>query len=188
MAPTRPSRKHIETSPDQLQLADIVIPVTEKALPMVPSTLMEMQRSQITKRKMGITSRQKQALIDNLQLESRCSASSTRRVARLTRLPVTERARRLRAGYNLQAQVLRSRIEVRLNRIPTALRKLTLGELLDKLTEQQRKPPTAPSYVRPPPVPEKDTPPRRQMPYKPGQVGYHYPTAAAQQRGHKRLR
>lgn len=59
----------VETSPDQLQLVSIASPSPEKALPKVPA---DMQRSQITKRKMGITQRQKQALIDNLQLESMC--------------------------------------------------------------------------------------------------------------------
>lgn len=45
---------------------------------------------------------------------------------------VTERARKLRAQYALQAQDLRARIERRVNRIPTALRKANMGELLEK--------------------------------------------------------
>jgi hypothetical protein len=45
---------------------------------------------------------------------------------------VTERARKLRAQYALQAQGLRSRLEMRVNRIPTALRKRTIQELLDE--------------------------------------------------------
>ncbi|KAI9367544.1 Borealin N terminal-domain-containing protein [Aspergillus egyptiacus] len=65
-------------------------------------------------KKMRITRSQKQALIDNLQLE------------------ITERARKLRAQYALQAQDLRGRIERRVNRIPVALRKANMGELLDK--------------------------------------------------------
>ncbi|MCJ1279385.1 hypothetical protein MMC21_007209 [Puttea exsequens] len=66
---------------------------------------------------MRITETQKQALIDNLQLE------------------ITERARKLRAQYALQAQSLRTRIELRINRIPTSLRKANMGELLEKYTE-----------------------------------------------------
>ncbi|KAG8530774.1 uncharacterized protein KY384_004131 [Bacidia gigantensis] len=74
------------------------------------------------KRFMKITATQKQALIDNLQLE------------------VTERARKLRAQYAMQAQSLRSRIELRVNRIPTALRKTNMGELHAKHeTAQQQK-------------------------------------------------
>ncbi|XRM44850.1 hypothetical protein ABZX51_007957 [Aspergillus tubingensis] len=66
------------------------------------------------RKKLRITRRQKQALIDNLQLE------------------LTERARKLRAQYALQANDLRARIERRVNRIPVALRKATMGELLEK--------------------------------------------------------
>ena len=50
-------------------------------------------------------------------------------------LPVTKRARKLRAQYALQAQSLRTRIELRINRIPASLRKANLGELLDKYTK-----------------------------------------------------
>ncbi|MCJ1324025.1 hypothetical protein MMC10_000687 [Thelotrema lepadinum] len=77
-------------------------------------------RSPIKKQAM-ITQRQKQALIDNLQLE------------------ITERARKLRAQYALQAQSLRTRVELRVNRIPTALRKANMGELLQKYVESQRR-------------------------------------------------
>ncbi|KAI5286903.1 hypothetical protein KEM54_006412 [Ascosphaera aggregata] len=69
--------------------------------------------------RLRITARQKQALIDNLQLE------------------ITERARNLRAQYSLQTTDLRSRIERRINRIPLALRKVKMGELLAKHEEQQ---------------------------------------------------
>ncbi len=47
-------------------------------------------------------------------------------------LPVTERARKLRAQYALQAHSLRTRIELRMNRIPASLRKANMGELLEK--------------------------------------------------------
>ncbi|KAF3762348.1 hypothetical protein M406DRAFT_242190, partial [Cryphonectria parasitica EP155] len=102
------------------------------------------------KQKTGISMNQKQVLIDNLQLE------------------ITERARKLRAQYSLQAQGLRTRIEIRVNRIPMALRKAKMGELADRYKNgqppQQFKPApsTALSASRPtlpPPVPEKDRPP-----------------------------
>lgn len=78
-------------------------------------------KSPIKKVFVGITATQKQALIDNLQLE------------------ITERARKLRAQYAMQAQGLRTRVELRVNRIPTALRKLTMGELLQKYGEDVKK-------------------------------------------------
>ncbi|KAI4089083.1 MAG: hypothetical protein LQ344_005654 [Seirophora lacunosa] len=98
--------------------------MSELSMPMVP----EMQRVTIqspvatptrspSKRPIMITQAQKQALIDNLQLE------------------ITERARKLRAQYALQAQSLRTRIELRVNRIPTAMRKANMGELYDKYLE-----------------------------------------------------
>ncbi|KAJ5463815.1 hypothetical protein N7475_008759 [Penicillium sp. IBT 31633x] len=65
-------------------------------------------------KRMRLTQNQKQALIDNLQLE------------------ITERARKLRAQYALQANDLRARIERRVNRIPVSLRKANIGELLEK--------------------------------------------------------
>ena len=85
------------------------------------------------KTKLSITEGQKQALIDNLQLESKishlygCNALSDA-------CSVTERARKLRAQYSLQAQSLRTRIELRINRIPSILRKANMGELLEKYT------------------------------------------------------
>ncbi|KAI9663650.1 MAG: hypothetical protein M1821_007140 [Bathelium mastoideum] len=75
-----------------------------------------------SKQPVTITQAQKQALIDNLQLE------------------ITERARKLRAQYALQAQGLRSRLEMRINRIPQALRKANLGELLLKQAERENAP------------------------------------------------
>ncbi|KAK1769457.1 Borealin N terminal-domain-containing protein [Phialemonium atrogriseum] len=107
------------------------------------------------RRKVGITITQKQALIDNLQLE------------------ITERARKLRAHYNIHAQSLRTRIEIRVNRIPLALRKARMGDLLMKYSEQQQKPGAAPTAVRNPPVPEKDI-------YPAGRAGLHrVPTSSA---------
>ncbi|KAE8143404.1 Borealin N terminal-domain-containing protein [Aspergillus pseudotamarii] len=66
------------------------------------------------KKRARVTRNQKQALMDNLQLE------------------ITERARKLRAQYALQANDLRARMERRINRIPIALRKVNMGELLEK--------------------------------------------------------
>ncbi|KAI0838967.1 Borealin N terminal-domain-containing protein [Hypoxylon sp. FL0890] len=108
-------------------------------------------RSPIKKRKLGLSLAQKQALIDNLQLE------------------ITERARRLRAQFNIQAQQLRSRVEMRVNRIPTSLRKAKMGELLSKSLQPQEPPqPPKPTYVaRPPPVPAKDDTLSKPLPRKP---------------------
>lgn len=66
------------------------------------------------RKRLQITRNQKKALIDNLQLE------------------ITERARRLRAQYALQAGDLRARIERRINRVPVGLRKARMGDLLEK--------------------------------------------------------
>lgn len=45
---------------------------------------------------------------------------------------VTERARRLRAKYALDAQSLRSRLERRIRAIPQSLRSAKIGDLVDK--------------------------------------------------------
>lgn len=42
---------------------------------------------------------------------------------------VTERARKLRIQYKLQAQSLRARIEMRINRVPSSLRRTKIGDL-----------------------------------------------------------
>ncbi|OQE26837.1 hypothetical protein PENSTE_c005G00027 [Penicillium steckii] len=86
-------------------------------------------------KKMRLTQGQKQALIDNLQLE------------------ITERARKLRSQYALQANDLRARIERRVNRIPISLRKANMGDLYEKyntqnsMTSPLRKPSPAKSRV-----------------------------------------
>jgi hypothetical protein len=80
---------------------------------------------------MGITAGQKQALIDNLQLESEYGGIHAENLTDNLGI-VTERARKLRAQYMHQAQVLRSRIEIRVHRIPMAMRKVNMGELLLK--------------------------------------------------------
>ncbi|KAL2216454.1 Borealin N terminal-domain-containing protein [Thermoascus aurantiacus ATCC 26904] len=87
------------------------------------------------RKKLRITRRQKQALIDNLQLE------------------ITERARKLRAQYALQAQDLRARLERRINRIPVALRKVTMGELLERYNAAVQAEQAAPSPFKKPLLP-----------------------------------
>ncbi|KAK4131790.1 hypothetical protein BT67DRAFT_427205 [Trichocladium antarcticum] len=99
-----------------------------------------MQESPLKKRRVGITLAQKHALIENLQLE------------------LTERARKLRANYNIHAQSLRTRIEIRVNRIPLSLRKLTMGELLQRYsTGEPQKQDGGAGSLRGPPVPAKDS-------------------------------
>ncbi|KAI0197773.1 hypothetical protein F4808DRAFT_463474 [Astrocystis sublimbata] len=141
MAPVRPRKRKSEASPSSSP-----------------------QRSPIKRRKLGVTLSQKQALIDNLQLE------------------ITERARRLRAQYNIQAQQLRSRVEMRVNRIPTTLRKLKMRDLPAKAQQSQRPRPAPRSqYVlKPPPVPAKDGMSPKAIPRKPV-------PASSPARGHKRL-
>ncbi|KAI1058662.1 hypothetical protein LB506_000260 [Fusarium annulatum] len=76
-------------------------------------------RSPIRKRTPGaITMQQKQAMIDNMQLE--------------------KRARRLRAQYNYMATTVRSRIEMRLNRVPMSMRNMKMGDLLQKFMDQEQ--------------------------------------------------
>ncbi|KAI0141352.1 Borealin N terminal-domain-containing protein [Pestalotiopsis sp. NC0098] len=113
------------------------------------------------KRKMDLTVAQKQALIDNLQLE------------------ITERARRLRAQYNIQSQQLRSRVEMRVNRIPTALRKLKMGDLMAKHSGSQKTRARSPYVAKPPPVPLKDGASPKPIPRK--------PVSGSTQRAKKRL-
>ncbi|KAJ4290158.1 hypothetical protein N0V88_006667 [Collariella sp. IMI 366227] len=94
----------------------------------------------VKRQRVGITAAQKEALIENLQLE------------------ITERARKLRANYNIHAQTLRTRIEIRVNRLPLSLRKVTMGELLEKYsTEEQPKPSATAGTIRGNSVPAKET-------------------------------
>ena len=99
-------------------------------------------------KKLRITRNQKQALMDNLQLES---MSYNLAPNHNTDYLVTERARKLRAQYALQSSDLRARIERRVNRIPVSLRKANMGELLEKHNAQARRGVSSPSkkLVRP---------------------------------------
>ncbi|KAF5023577.1 hypothetical protein F66182_4335 [Fusarium sp. NRRL 66182] len=84
-------------------------------------SLVARPRSPIKKRIPGaITMQQKQAMIDNMQLE------------------ITERARRLRAQYNYMATSVRSRIEMRLNRVPMSMRQVKMGDLMQKIFDQEQ--------------------------------------------------
>ncbi|RMZ88805.1 hypothetical protein DV736_g3967, partial [Chaetothyriales sp. CBS 134916] len=103
MAPTARKRKSDEVE-------GISRPATPTASPM--------------QKKLKVTEAQKQALIDNLQLE------------------IDGRERRLRAHYALQCADLRSRIERRINRIPIAMRKMTMAEVIAKHEEAIKARPT----------------------------------------------
>jgi hypothetical protein len=105
-----------------------------------------------SRKKLKITQSEKQALIDNLQLESMYTLYSADQVY-LQHL-VTERARHLRAHYALQCADLRSRIERRVNRIPIAMRKMTMGELIAKHSA-----PSKPQVTRIPSDTNKTLPP-----------------------------
>ncbi|KAG9232675.1 Borealin N terminal-domain-containing protein [Amylocarpus encephaloides] len=115
MAPTRTKkRKSTESTTSSVDMQSFPAPPQ-----MVPTKTRNpvrspSNRSPIKKSKPGITMAQKQRLIENLQLE------------------ITERARKLRAQYALQAQGLRTRVEIRVNRIPTALRRAKMGDLFTK--------------------------------------------------------
>jgi hypothetical protein len=67
---------------------------------------------------------------------------------------VTERARKLRAQYNVQAQGLKTRIEIRVNRIPISMRKKNIGDLFDKHSNTGTQ---AARTELGPPVPPKNT-------------------------------
>ncbi|KAH6723613.1 Borealin N terminal-domain-containing protein [Leptodontidium sp. 2 PMI_412] len=125
MAPTRSKKRKSTESTTSIDVQNFpappqMVPTKTRSPARTPTN-----RSPIKKQKMGITLAQKQALIDNLQLE------------------ITERARKLRAQYNLQAQGLRTRIEIRVNRIPMALRRAKMGDLHAKYSNTSRPATTA---------------------------------------------
>lgn len=80
----------------------------------------------------------------------------------------------------MQAQQLRSRVEMRVNRIPTALRRLKMGDLLAKHSETEQQRPRSAYVAKPPPVPAKDGTSPKPIPRK--------PVSSKTQRGQKRLR
>ncbi|CZT07195.1 uncharacterized protein RAG0_12724 [Rhynchosporium agropyri] len=117
MAPTRSKKPKSTESTSSVEVQNFPAPPQMIPTKTCSPTHTPTHKSPIKKQKMGITLAQKQALIDNLQLE------------------ITERARKLRAQYNLQAQGLRTRIEIRVNRIPMALRRAKMGDLHMKYSE-----------------------------------------------------
>ncbi|KAG6003218.1 hypothetical protein E4U21_002250 [Claviceps maximensis] len=127
MAPLKSKKRVSDRSVTSTNRADTKVAIKS---PSTPTGI-----SPIKSRKMGLNAQQKQALIDNIQLE------------------ITERARRLRAQYQLQAQGLRTRIEIRINRIPMSLRKLKISELLQRYAEQEQ----GRIMTKPLTVPAKDT-------------------------------
>ncbi|KAK7745359.1 hypothetical protein SLS53_002855 [Cytospora paraplurivora] len=150
MAPPRGTKRKSDDSPSADDQAENVN-MTEHTMATRAGSPSVTQEGPRKRQRTGITLGQKQALIENLQLE------------------ITDRARKLRAQYNLQAQGLRTRIEIRVNRIPMALRNVRMGELADQYKNGQHPQLSKPtpsarstSYPRPPPVPEKDTPVARQ--------------------------
>jgi hypothetical protein len=125
----------------------------------------EISESPRKRRKVNITAEQKQGLIEDLQIESKCSMCWWCVLSDALQADhdntVAGRARKLRTQYNAQIQNLRARIEIRVNRIPLALRKIKMGELLAKRTAEDNGQKTAvPStnVFKPPPVPQKDFP------------------------------
>ncbi|PNP73286.1 hypothetical protein FNYG_13416 [Fusarium nygamai] len=112
MAPANP-KKQLAESPLKKTMVEHV--------PLHTASPSAQPRSPIRKRTPGaITMQQKQAMIDNMQLE------------------ITERARRLRAQYNYMATTVRSRIEMRLNRVPMSMRNIKMGDLLQKFMDQEQ--------------------------------------------------
>ena len=138
MAPTRSKKRNSTESTSSLDVQGFPappqhVPTNSRSPARTPSN-----RSPVNKPKMHLTLAQKQALIDNLQLESQYQLFASRK--NLTNsLIVTERARKLRAQYMLQAQGLRTRIEIRVNRIPMTLRRAKMGELLLKHSDNTSK-------------------------------------------------
>ncbi|PWW79188.1 hypothetical protein C7212DRAFT_349160 [Tuber magnatum] len=70
----------------------------------------------------GITKSQKATIIENLNLE------------------ITERARKLRAQYTMQARSLKQRVEMRINRVPKKLWGMKMGDLLAQHLDKNKEP------------------------------------------------
>lgn len=79
----------------------------------------------------GVTKNQKTVLIENLDLECTFVGHYMHETSKgcLTCI-VTERAKKLRSQCAMQAQALKQRIEMRINRVPKKLWDVTMGELL----------------------------------------------------------
>lgn len=97
----------------------------------------------------SITAAQKQVLIDNLQQEGKLLIRPLfDQESALMPQAVTDRARRLRTQYAQQAQNLRTRLEMRINRIPTALRKRKMQDLIEEHTRKNEPQSAAPLPVQ----------------------------------------
>ncbi|KAG0648099.1 hypothetical protein D0Z07_5651 [Hyphodiscus hymeniophilus] len=131
MAPTRSKKRKSTESTSSIDVQSFPAPPQLVPMKLCSPARTPTARSPIKKSRMGITLGQKQALIDNLQLE------------------ITERARKLRAQYMLQAQGLRTRIEIRVNRIPMAIRRANMGELLLNYSENATRPVLAKAQTSP---------------------------------------
>lgn len=131
---------------------------------------------------MMITQGQKQALIDNLQLES--EHLDLQSESSLIFRAVTERARKLRAQYALQAQSLRTRVELRVNRIPKNLRTAKMGDLLLRYAESRRQ--EAEAAVKPIAQPAPNDTTRKKVTVD--ETKAVMPAAYTQSRGTKRTR
>ncbi|KAF8426303.1 Borealin N terminal-domain-containing protein [Tirmania nivea] len=114
MAPAVRRKKLSTTPPPKLKPA--LSTATPRLSPSkIPTSTNSRLRSPIRKiNNRGLTSPQKRIIIDNLLLE------------------INERVRRLRAQYEVQAQALRHRIEMRINRVPKKLWNAKMGDLLLK--------------------------------------------------------
>ncbi|KAL9072662.1 MAG: hypothetical protein Q9157_005015 [Trypethelium eluteriae] len=146
MAPTR-SKKQKTSESSNHEASSENAPSQATIIPQHQSRVTTPDKSP-KKQAITITQAQKQAIVDNLQLE------------------VTERARKLRAQYALQVHGLRSRLEMRINRIPQALRKANLGDLLAKHLEQESAPKPDPSHASTtvvPPVTKHLSPPKSKV-------------------------
>lgn len=174
MAPTRSQKRKSTESTTSADIPDF--PAAPKMVPIKSSP--SDNRSSIRKRRMGITLAQKQALVDNLQLEGMAFEYPRLGHELTTIVIVTERARKLRAQYMLQAQGARSRIGIRVNRIPTALRKAKMGDLLIKHSQPPKPAVAAPLRSEKIRVPSKNLIQAEQSSSR----------AAPSQRGQKRTR
>ncbi|KAF4449653.1 nbl1 borealin protein [Fusarium austroafricanum] len=139
MAPVRSRKRNSDQHPES--------PLKKSMMERVPlhsGSDASQPRSPIRKRTPGtITMVQKQAMIDNMQLE------------------ITERARRLRAQYNYMATTVRSRIEMRLNRVPMSMRNVKMGDLLQKYLDQEQQRAAKSAAQRKPPTTRGASPPKQ---------------------------
>lgn len=130
MAPLRRKKGASPVSPTRTPLArNSPIPQFSPSRLAVVKTPMRSPLRQV--RHSGITKSQKAVILENLNLESTFDTYVLHWNTKLTVLStVTERAKKLRAQYSMQARSLKQRIEMRINRVPKKLWGATMGELL----------------------------------------------------------